>query len=485
MGVLFVSTNTPGVRITFEDALLRGLAPDGGLYTVPRTDIPRLPQAVINAMGQMSYAQVATEVLAPFVCPEIPRKDLIALCEDAYDDALHPVPVQYVTGKTSIVWLTEGPTSSFKDRAARKFARVLNYFLKKRKKRRVVILATSGDTGPAIASALRGMSNIAAVIIFYPASSISEGQRRQMTTLHENIHAFAVNGDFDVCQELAKALLSDTALAAALGDEELFTSANSISVGRLLPQIIYPFYAHPRMKERGMFTPSIPSGNFGDMMGTLLAKDMGLPVDVIVCGVNRNKTFPHFLATGKYAMKPSKTAPSSAMIVSHPSNLARVVYHYGGHMYDKRDPVTRRVVQEGVITHMPDMKAMRADIYSTSVSNQQHYDAMKYVHERFGIILDPHGAVGWAALDEYLRGDHSTPALIYETAHPGKFPNEVYRALHTYPTIPQAILDQKDLNERMYFIQHAPDVIDGRLRLSTLQFDEARKQIFEIIEQSL
>jgi len=208
------------------------------------------------------------------------------------------------------MWLTRGPTYSFKDYAARFFGRTLNYFLKKSDLRRVVAVATSGDTGGAVADALHGLERIDNVV-FFPKGSVTERQRRQMTTLGGNVYAFEVNGDFDVCQALAKRLLGDKEFAGELfKDPDRFTSANSISVGRLLPQAVYPFFAYSRVAEYDKpMIASVPSGNFGDMMGTVMAWEMGLPIAKIICGVNENDEFPEFLKTADYRVKPSKKSP--------------------------------------------------------------------------------------------------------------------------------------------------------------------------------
>jgi threonine synthase len=271
----------------------------------------------------MSYGEIAFQVLQPYLSAEIPDQDLAALLDDAYRADKIPTDVQQVDEDTYIMWLTRGPTYSFKDYAARFFGRTLNYFLARRRLSRVVVVATSGDTGGAVADALWGLESVGN-IVFFPKGSISIGQRRQMTTLGENIYAFEVNGDFDVCQALAKHLIGDRAFAESLfGDPDRLTSANSISLGRLLPQAVYPFFAYSRMTtgERGMVA-SVPSGNFGDVMGTVIAKAMGLPVSRILCGVNENREFADFLRTSSYVVAPSIFSPSSAMIVSHPSNLA-------------------------------------------------------------------------------------------------------------------------------------------------------------------
>lgn len=476
----YYSTNNPAEHVNFETALLTGMASNYGLYMIARKDIPVLSADRIEAMRGMAYAEIAFEVLKPFLAREIPPGRLKSLLEDAYDARKIPTVVERITGTTYIMWLTRGPTYSFKDYAARFFGRMLNFFLGERGLRRVVIVATSGDTGGAVADALLGLKNIDN-IVFYPKGSISEGQRRQMTTLGDNIHAFEVNGDFDVCQALAKSILGDASFARELfGDSERFTSANSISVGRLLPQAVYPFYAYSQMESSTEpFIASIPSGNFGNMMGTVIARQMGLPVERIICGVNENTEFPDFLASGTYTVRPSIKSPSSAMIVSHPSNLARLIDFYGGHMFDERDE-KGNVARPGVIDRMPDMEAMRRDIVSLAITNPRHFKTMKDVYERYGIVLDPHGAVGWAALEDYLGGKHRPPAVIYETADPGKFPEDVSKATGKVPELPPGMKEQAGLPERIYSIEDEPEDTPEGLKLSAAQVRGAKEKIRKI-----
>jgi threonine synthase len=481
MSITFYSTNNKEKRVTFEQALLTGLAPDYGLYMVDRKEIPTLSKEKILAMQKMSYAEIAFEVLSPFLLGEIEENELRALLNDAYSEEKIPTRIQNVKENVSIMWLSGGPTYSFKDYAARFFGRVLNYYLGKRKLKRTVLVATSGDTGGAVADALHGLDNVDN-IVFFPKGSVSEGQRKQMTTLGKNVYAFEVNGDFDVCQALAKTLLNDKNFAEEVTkDKERFTSANSISVGRLLPQAVYPFFAYSRIAKNGEeLIASIPSGNFGDMMGTVIAKQMGLPISTIICGVNENTEFPDYLRTGKYVVYPSKKSPSSAMIVSHPSNLARLIDFYGGHMYDERDTVTKKVIKEGSIDKEPDLEEMKRNIYSISINNDDHYKTMKSVYNEYKVTIDPHGAVGWKALEEYNKlNPNSKKAVIYETADPGKFPEDVKKAIGIIPDLPDGMKKQAMLKERIYSIDSAPIQKDG-LKLSDAQILEAKKKIKEI-----
>ncbi len=482
--ITYYSTNDHNERVNFETALLKGMASNYGLYMVARKEIPRVSPEVITGMRGMSYAEIAYEVLAPYLSFEIRKDKLKAILDDAYREDKIPTKVEHVTGKTYIMWLTQGPTYSFKDYAARFFGRALNHFLGERGLKRVVVVATSGDTGGAVADALYGLERIDNVV-FFPKGSISEGQKRQMTTLGGNIHAFEVEGDFDVCQALAKHILGDSEFALDIfGDPERFTSANSISLGRLLPQAVYPFYAYSRISAQDeAFIASVPSGNFGDMMGTVLAKQMGLPVAKIICGVNENTEFPEFLESGRYVVRPSKKSPSSAMIVSHPSNLARLIDFYGGHLYDERDPATGKVKRPGVIDTMPDMGQMRKDLFSVGVTNPQHYETMKDVYEKYGVILDPHGAVGWRTLDLFLQGHHDRPSVIYETADPGKFPDDVKEAIGKTPALPAGMKRQAALKERIYTIETSPEYTPQGMVLSNGQIEEAKKKIRAIFAQ--
>jgi threonine synthase len=479
--ITYKNTNVPGERVNFETALLEGLGKDYGLYMMDKKDLPQFSSEQLASMSRMSYAQIAFQVLRPFLESEIPSEKLEALLNDAYDESKIPTKVEHVGEYTHIMWLTGGPTYSFKDYAARFYGRALNHFLKEKGLKRTVIVATSGDTGGAVADALWGLDRVNN-IVFYPRGSISEGQRRQMTTLGRNVYAFEVNGDFDVCQALAKTLLKEEQFAEEVfRDRKHFTSANSISLGRLLPQAVYPFYAYSRMDADGRpIIASVPSGNFGDMMGTVLAKAMGLPIAKILCGVNENDEFPIFLRTGKYEVKPTIASPSSAMNVSHPSNLARLVDFYGGHMFDERDSKTKKVTKEGVIDKMPDLEAMRRDIWSVSIRNEEHYKTMKEVHEKFRVVLDPHGAVGWRALELYREGKLIVPSVIYETADPGKFPNDVERAIGIRPLLPEGMKKQAKAEERVYSIKSESQKTESGLKLTQEQIDEAKSKIKEI-----
>ena len=486
--ILFHSTNNPNLRATFEEALLKGQPDDYGLFMLRKEDLPHFGPETIKWMKGKPYHEIAFQVLNPFLKDEIPRHKLEVLLADAYDPGKIPVNVNRIAANMYIMWLTHGPTYSFKDFAARFFGRTLDYSLEKRGERRAVLVATSGDTGGAVSDALHGLENVD-VIAFFPDGEITEPQRRQMTTLGGNVYAFAVNGDFDVCQALAKKLLGDREFAFEIaGNPDIFTSANSISVGRLLPQAVYPFFAHSTldMPAEVKMVPSIPSGNFGDMMGTVIAREMGLPISKILVGLNPNKPFYDLLKTGEYHVGNSITTPSSAMKVSHPSNIARLFSIYSGHIYDERDKKGNVVKgREGIVDKMPDLEAMREDFFSLSVSNSEHHDTMSRVFKRYGIRIDPHAAVGWRTAEAY--GDKERPVVVYATADHGKFPKEWDKAkTGVEPIIPEGIQKQANLAERIYRIDSASDVVKepGKKDKSVLsqgQVDEACEKIRKLL----
>lgn len=485
----YYSTNKYAERVHFPNALLCGMASNHGLYMLARKDVPKLSKAKIKRMADQTYAEIAFEVLYPYLHWHITHEELDILLQDAYDERVIPTPIQHVRDNLYIMWLTKGPTCSFKDYAARFYARILNHFLAKRGLTRIVLVATSGDTGPAVADALKGMTN-AFVVVFYPADSISAHQRKQMTTLGDNVFAVAVKyAHFGICQDLVKRLLADKNFAFTIfGDRDIFTSANSISVGRLLPQTVYPFYGYSRMDHDDKpFVPVIPSGNFGDMMGTVLAKEMGLSTRTIICAQNENRAFVDFLATGDYIVKSRILCPSSAMIVPNPSNFARLVDFYGGHVHEVRDPETGATILEGAMTRMPDLEAMRRDFHGIAVSNRDCYWQIKTTYDRHGIILDPHGAVGMRAYNEGIQIPSDIPAIVYETADPGKFPDDVRTVLGFDPEIPQQMKAQESLPEREFFIeQDAERDKDGAIRgLSQSQYDEAKILLAQILQPLL
>ncbi|MDR4987668.1 MAG: threonine synthase [Bacteroidales bacterium] len=448
----YYSTNLESPPLSFGEALLQGQAPDRGLYMPER--IPLIPLERLEAFAELSYPQIAFEVLHAFLKDDIAADTLRALVNDAYD---YDVPLEHVTQRHYVMRLDQGPTASFKDFAARMMGRLMNHFLQQQNRELLILTATSGDTGSAIANAFYGLDNIR-VLILFPEKEVTARQRKQMTTLGKNVSVLALDAKFDDCQALVKDAFADP----DLGKLNL-SSANSINIGRLLPQSVYYVYAWAQLREsmddKAVFV--VPSGNFGDMMGGMIAWRMGLPIKQMVIAVNENDEFPDFLATGVYRkIEPSRNCISSAMNVGHPSNLARLVALYGGMMNET-----------GRIHKAPDMDSMRRDMVSWSITDRQTKQTIASAYQQHQLLLEPHGAVGWAALQEYLKrlkrscdasdrngSMHAAAAedlcIVLETAHPAKFPEQIQEILQFDPELPPSLEGLEEKEEQFGFLKN-------------------------------
>ena len=412
----YYSTNLRTSVASFSEALLKGLAPDGGLY-MP-VHFPEFSESELEAFSELTYQELASEIIGRFTDTEIRRETLSAICKEVYN---FNIPFEHISERSYIMRLDQGPTASFKDFAALLMGRLMQHFLQKEKKHIIILTATSGDTGSAVANAFYGLENIR-VIILFPSGEVSEIQRKQITTFGNNIQAIAVNGKFDDCQRLVKRAFLDESLK-----ELNLSSANSINIGRLLPQSVYYFWAWARLSGKPFeeFVFSVPSGNFGNLTGGLIAMKMGLPVKCFVISTNENNEVPEFLKTGIYnPVSPSRNCISSAMNVGHPSNLARIVSMYGGIMDET-----------GLIHNAPDLARMRMDLYGASFSDQETRQAIISFYSHYRILLEPHGAVAWLGLQEYLKNhspanEMNTFNVCLETAHPSKFTEEISTLLN-------------------------------------------------------
>ena len=429
MPLLFHSTNGQAPSVDLREALLQGQAPDRGLYIPGK--FPRLTPDEIAEFAKLPYNEIALRVLSKFTEGVILKNALAAMCNDAYD---FPVPLEKIYERVFIMRLDQGPTASFKDFAALMMARMFGYFLQNDGRKVTILTATSGDTGSAVAHAFHNVPNIR-VIVLFPFDEVSVSQRKMMTTLAENVRTIAIDGKFDDCQAMVKRAFADPALKHIP-----LSSANSINIGRLLPQSVYYFYAASRLAKPGeKIVFSIPSGNFGDMMGAVVAREMGLPVRKIVVPVNENDAFPKFLASGHYEkISPSRNSVSNAMNVGHPSNLARLVAIYGG-----------RMDETGKIHKQPDLEAMQCELFSSSVSDERTRQTIKDVWDKHQLLLEPHGAVAWRGFQDWLaaEGDSDAPAVVLETANPAKFPEEIERLFNWSPDVPPAMAEALKLPE--------------------------------------
>jgi threonine synthase len=419
--LLFRSTNGQSPAVSLRDAMLAGQAPDRGLYFPEK--FPKLTSDDIAAFAKLPYHEIAFRVLSKYTDGIITADVLAVICRDAYN---FEIPIEKVYDRVCVMRLDQGPTASFKDFAARMMARLMGRFLQEDGKQLTILTATSGDTGAAVAHAFHNVPGIR-VIVLFPIDEVSMSQRKLMTTLRNNVRTVAIDGKFDDCQAMVKQAFADPALKHIP-----LSSANSINIGRLLPQSIYYFYAASRLAKPGEpVVFSVPSGNFGDMMGAVVARQMGLPVRKLIVPVNDNDAFPKFLASGVYQkIVPSRNSVSNAMNVGHPSNLARLVAVYGG-----------RMDETGRIHHQPDLAAMRRDLFSSSVSDQRTRETIREVWNKYQLLIEAHGAVAWRGFQDWLATEplNGLPAVILETANPAKFPEEIEKTIGFAPDVPPAM----------------------------------------------
>ncbi len=420
----FYSTNLNADNLRFHEALLKGQAPDKGLY-MP-VAIPLIPTDEIESFSNMEYWEIAFHVTKHFLYGEISDQELEKIVRDAYD---YDVPLDHVCERKYVMRLDRGPTASFKDFAARMMGRLMQHYLKAGNRHLLILTATSGDTGSAVANAFYGLDNIDIVVLF-PKGEVTDRQRKQMTTLGKNVRVLSLEAKFDDCQALVKQAFADPGL-----DYLQLSSANSINIGRLIPQTVYYFYAYARLASPGeQIIFSVPSGNFGDMMGGVLAMKMGLPVKRFIIATNENDEFPNYLSSGKYnKIEPSRNCISSAMNVGHPSNLVRLLAVYGGIMDEK-----------GNIRKKADMELMRKEIWSVSITDEETRKTIGDAWKQWKLLLEPHGSVGWAGLMRYVGClENQLPAdqlcVSLETAHPAKFPDEIRKITGMDPQLPLSL----------------------------------------------
>ena len=401
----FYSTNGQAPIATLEKAVVKGLAEDKGLYMPER--IKSLPREFFDNIENLSFQEIAYTVADAFFGEDVPSEDLKRI---VYDTLAFDTPCVKVTDTIYSLELFHGPTLAFKDVGARFMARLLQYFLRKEGVGQVnVLVATSGDTGSAVANGFLGVDGIR-VYVLYPKGKVSPIQECQFTTLGQNITAVEVDGVFDDCQALVKNAFMDADLNAHMQ----LTSANSINVARFLPQAFYYFYAYAQMKKKGLadqLVVCVPSGNFGNICSALFGKKMGLPIKRFIAANNANDIFFKYLQTGKYEPKPSVQTIANAMDVGDPSNFARVYDLYGK-------------------SH----EAICADISGATYTDEQIAETIKEVKAETGYVCDPHGACGYRALKEGLKAGEV--GVFLETAHPAKFKDTVDRILGADIEIP-------------------------------------------------
>lgn len=402
----FYSTNNPNHQVTLREAVLRGLAPDNGLY-MP-LQIPELPKKLFKALPELSFQEMSLLVAKNLLGDDLPESQLSTIVEHTIQ---FDAPLVSLGKNVFSLELFHGPTLAFKDFGARFLAGLLGYFAEQQSREVTILVATSGDTGSAVAN---GFLNVPGtrVVVLYPKGKVSEIQEKQFTTLGSNITAVEVDGTFDDCQRMVKQAFLDKALQGKL----FLTSANSINIARLIPQSFYYFYGWSRLRTNAPVVFSVPSGNFGNLTAGLFAKRMGLPIHHFVASTNINDVVPSYLQSGLFEPRSSNATISNAMDVGNPSNFARMLDLFG-HSHEQ----------------------MKNEISGYRFSDEETKVAMRDVYENQKYILEPHGAVGYLGLKSYLKENPHTAGVFLETAHPAKFKDTVEATLSTSIKIPNGL----------------------------------------------
>ncbi len=406
----YYSTNGESPDVTLKEAVMTALPKDKGLY-VPE-DIPQLPASFFKEIDDFSHEEIAFKIASAIIQDEIPASILQEIIKDSIN---FEAPLVQLSDKISVLELFHGPTLAFKDFGARFMARLMAYFNRGSDRTLHILVATSGDTGSAVAQGFLGVPGIE-VHILYPSGMVSHIQEKQLTTMGQNIRALEVKGTFDDCQALVKSAFIDGPTNAALK----LTSANSINIARLIPQIFYYYFAYAQLEDRSKrIVISVPSGNFGNLTAGLMGKMMGLPVERFIAATNVNDIVPKFLLTGEYRAKASRQTLSSAMDVGNPSNFARLMDLYDG-----------------------DVDLLYEDVWGMGFSDAETVLAMQNIYATYRYMPDPHGAVAYLGLQHYFMEHDSkdTVGIFLETAHPSKFVATVTKVLDRDPDIPECLV---------------------------------------------
>lgn len=385
----FYSLNKKSPNVSFKDAVIKGIAPDKGLY-FPESITP-LPKSFFENIESLPNEEIAFTAIQQFVSNDIPENELRKIIKNVLD---FDFPVVEIEENVAALELFHGPTMAFKDVGARFMAQCLGLFSEGEHTEITVLVATSGDTGGAVANGFLGVDGVK-VVILYPSGKVSDIQERQLTTLGQNITALEVDGTFDDCQKMVKTAFLDEALLQKMQ----LTSANSINVARWLPQLFYFLFTYKQLKKKGMeLVFSVPSGNFGNICAGMVAQRLGMPVRHFIAATNINDTVPEFMNTGDYRPKPSSATISNAMDVGDPSNFIRI-----RHLYNDN------------------FNLLKENLSSSSFTDEATRKAMLHIYKTSGYIADPHGAVGYLGLHKYRKANPDMYGVFLETAHPVKF----------------------------------------------------------------
>ena len=442
----YLSTRGEAPGLGFCDALLAGLARDGGLY-VPQTT-PQLAPAAIKALAGLPYATAAAGIMSPFIGGEIGPEALAGMTGQAYAGFRHPAkaPLAQIGDNLFVLELFHGPTLAFKDFAMQFLGGAMNYVLRQRGARATIVGATSGDTGAAAIEAFGGQSQ-SDIFILYPHGRVSEAQRRQMTTVNRpNVHAIALQGSFDDCQAILKGLFNDLDYRDALG----LSGVNSINWARIAAQIVYYFTSAVALgAPLRTVSFAVPTGNFGDILAGSYAKGMGLPIDRLIIASNENDILPRALASGVYKTRGVVATQSPSMDIQVSSNFERLLFEAYGRDAGAIRALMGSLNQSGEFAVAPGpLQAIRDTFDAHAASEAECADEMARVYRDSAYMLDPHTAIGVSAARRGLARDSSTPMIVLGTAHPAKFPDAVARAIGVRPALPAHLQDLMRREER-------------------------------------
>jgi threonine synthase len=460
--VHYVSTRGAAPTLGFADALLTGLARDGGLY-LPLA-IPQWRPEAIRALRGVPYPEAAARIMAPFIGEDFDAAEIKSLSEAAYTDFRHAAvaPVTQIDANLFALELFHGPTLAFKDFAMQWLGRAMNRVLRQRGARATIVGATSGDTGAAAIEAFAEQSQVE-VFILYPHGRVSDVQRRQMTTVDRpNVHALAIQGSFDDCQRIVKELFGDLAFR----DEMRLSGVNSINWARILAQIVYYFFSAVALgaPDRAV-SFAVPTGNFGDIFAGYYAKRMGLPIERLIIGTNDNDILARALASGLYAPTEVKATQSPSMDIQVSSNFERLMFEASGR--DAQALVARmdELARDGSFTIPTEALArIRADFDAFRVDEAACAEEMGRIYRASGMIIDPHSAVGVRAARKALGAAPATPVVALATAHPAKFPDAVERATGVRPPLPERLRDLMERKEAIVILPNDRRAVADHLR---------------------
>jgi threonine synthase len=460
--VQYVSTRGSAPTLGFADAILAGLARDGGLY-LPLS-VPHLPPDAIRGLRGVPYPEAAVRIMAPFVGEDFSPPELDALSAAAYAGFGHAAvaPLTQIDADLFALELFHGPTLAFKDFAMQWLGQAMNRILRRRSAWATIIGATSGDTGAAAIEAFAEQSHVE-VFILYPQGRVSDVQRRQMTTVDRpNVHALAIQGSFDDCQRIVKELFGDLAFR----DEMRLSGVNSINWARILAQIVYYFVSAVALGSPDRpVSFAVPTGNFGDVLAGYYAKRMGLPVQRLIIATNENDILVRTLASARYEPKDVKATQSPSMDIQVSSNFERLLFEASGR--DAKAVVARMselAKERSFLIPAATLAGIRADFDAFRVEEAACAEEMGRVYRASGMIIDPHSAVGVHAARKALGAAPATPVVALATAHPAKFPDAVERAIGVRPLLPERLSDLMDRKEAIVLLPNDPRAVADYLR---------------------